>query len=307
MRDPSGSGGRYRVVLEFLQLDDESEAFLRRLADSFEAESVEPFRLDRYVERGRRGIRRPPSGSFAAVSSPSPTSDQPAAHELPEETEHGPDPATSPLPAAARAGSARWLWRSLALVATVAAAGAATGFVIKIAAFLGRIPPIDPLPATAATAVHSEARLIPAHNSIRGQPATSPESALQPVAPPAVADAAALHPRRIQQVTWHDADEFTVVTVLADDIFQESEVRYFRMESGPQPRMVLYLYGFGPSDLEYRTEVGGKHLAAIRVWHHGDRNPEQLHIVLDLPGPEVMAYKPVVEGRRLLVTLGPRG
>ena len=94
--------------------------------------------------------------------------------------------------------------------------------------------------------------------------------------------------------------------MVADGRIDESSVKHFRMNEEPEPKMVLYLNGFGTGDLEYKTQVDGNQLAAVRVWYHEEKSPVQLHIVLDLASTDVVAFKPVVEGRRLVVTLGPK-
>jgi hypothetical protein len=94
--------------------------------------------------------------------------------------------------------------------------------------------------------------------------------------------------------------------MVADGRLDEAFVRHYRMNEDDQSKMVLYLLGVGPGGLSYKTQVDGSQLAAVRVWYHDDKLPVQLHIVLDLASQDIVAFKPVVEGHRLLVTLGPR-
>jgi hypothetical protein len=111
---------------------------------------------------------------------------------------------------------------------------------------------------------------------------------------------------RLEAIEWHEAGTYTVVTMVADGRLDEAFVRHYRMNEDDQSKMVLYLLGVGPGGLSYKTQVDGSQLAAVRVWYHDDKLPVQLHIVLDLASQDIVAFKPVVEGHRLLVTLGPR-
>jgi hypothetical protein len=107
----------------------------------------------------------------------------------------------------------------------------------------------------------------------------------------------------IERVDWTESGRDTVVTVEADGVLDGAAVGHFLMMDDPQPRLIIYLYGIGSNGLAYRTEVGGRHLAAIRVWYHDDKTPVQLHIVLDFAHREVVSRAPVLDGNRLTITL----
>lgn len=303
MKGTEETGKPYSVVLEFLQLDEDSEAFLDRLTERFESEGVEAFHLDQVVEKGRRGIRRQ-SGSFRVVDM---GADPAAAGEadfgakvVQAESDDG-DESTP----GTRRSLRPWLLAALG-IAVIAAAATVVPLPVDPIEWVTQAVKPGETGGTRGTSIDSDNRVpvdTPAGSTVVGDDSI-PD---YPENPPPDIDLSSLPPAtRIESVKWHEAGDFTVVTVIADGRIDETSIKHFRMNEAPQSKMVLYLYGVGPGDLEYKTQIDGNQLASIRVWYHEEKSPVQLHIVLDLASLEVVAFKPVVEGHRLVVTLGPR-
>jgi hypothetical protein len=293
------------VVLEFLQLDEESAGFIDRLVTDFESKGVAPFSFYQYLEQGRRGLRRARAAPFDDGVTPLPFSVSAAASSKPTiatavESEEG---------GATVIGSkhrAVWRWllgvaASCAVIVGLAALGAGIWPQIRapratppspFAPFVpvahGRIDvTAPPLSADAAAGATS---------GVQGplaEPTTHSPS-------PAVRDGQA---DNIERVDWTESRRDTVVTVEADGVLDGAAVGHFLMMDDPRPRLIIYLYGIGSNGLAYRTEVGGRHLAAIRVWYHDDKTPVQLHIVLDFAHRDVVSRAPVLDGNRLTITL----
>jgi len=311
MKGQENSRAPYSAVLEFLQLDEESEAFLDRLTERFEAEGVEPFHLEQVVEKGRRGIRRQ-SGSFRLVSGGLSDAEMEPRSGAVDATDQAAGTGRHTDPGSRRS-TRPWLLVVAAIVVVVAGYRVAIDqYGLDPLAWLRHASDTGPPARTQASVIEAERRTVDA-SSVTGSaagvavrdenepdyPETPPEVEVEVVSelPPAT---------RIESIEWHEAGAYTVVTVEADGRIDDTLVRNFRMNEVPQSRMVLYLYGVGPGNLSYKTQVDGKQLAAVRVWFHEEKSPVQLHIVLDLASQDVVAFKPVVEGHRLVVTLGPR-
>jgi len=310
LKDRPETDKSYSAVLEFLQLDEDSEAFLSRLTERFEAEGAEPFCLDQYVVQGRRGIRRQ-SGSFRVVDVPM-MADQSAGVVV--ESEHfdasAEETADADRRSAKRKRSRSRSWGRWGLAFATAAAVLATAAVVAYQVLPGLSPSSaahpPPMMSTQASSIESD------DHAVRHSPSSATMDHEEPVPnfedpPQPNANISGLPAAtRLEAIDWHEAGTYTVVTMVADGSLDETTVRHYRMNEDGQSKMVLYLLGIGPGGISYKTRVDGRQLAAVRVWFHEDESPVQLHIVLDLAGQDVVAFKPVVEGHRLLVTLGPR-
>jgi hypothetical protein len=303
MRGRPETDRRYSVVLEFLQLDDESQGFIDRLVERLENEGGDLFRLEDYVEEGRRGLRRPPSGEHRPPVIPE------SANEIPEQSTPEPsdDVAEWIESEAARKRRApgsrlRWLLGVAASGALLAVAAVA---VINGYPQLWMMRSADPGHQTTDDQVDPAAfspRIPTANATIARQPTLSESTSADPTDPAANDNSSALA-TVIERIAWTEVGTSTLVTVEADGDLDEAAVGHFLMKDEPRHRVVLYLYGIGSDELAYRTDVGGDHLDAIRVWYHDDKVPVQLHIVLDLADIRVLASPPAVEGSRLLITL----
>lgn len=301
---PPGQPRRHVAVLEFLELDQESEAFVGRLVARLSAEGAELFELERYVRHGRRGVADPRFASPAARVSTVADLPRPLAGEgLGPGAAHGGR-------AVRRAG---WLWGVAAML--TAAVAAAT-----VIALLGiTAPPIvpgaDPGPLLVATVGSPPDAAAPTWDDGLAPPAASstaevavPNPGAAPHPPDAVPPALTAQPppaTRVDRISWRRHGPTTIVTLDADGRLAERNVSWARIDGRPRPRIVLYLNGIGSGDLAYRTAVRGPLLEGIRVWCHDDTVPVQLHVVLDLTDPRVVTSTPIVDGRRLVVVLQP--
>jgi hypothetical protein len=296
MRGRPETDRRYSVVLEFLQLDDESEGFIDRLIERLETEGGDLFLLEDYVEEGRRGLRRPPSGEYTPPKIVEPPEDS-----VPESSDEvaewiKSESARARLPNRSRL---RWLLGVAASGAVLAAAAVAVinGYPQL---WMMRSPErfdgaSDP---TIEPAVFSPRMPTPTAQQQAVPPETAPEASTEQQTADSPIPASA-----IQRIVWAAVEDSTVVTVEADGALDEAAVGHFVMKDEPRHRVVLYLYGIGSSGLAYRTEVGGDHLQAIRVWYHEDKVPVQLHIVFDLSDSRVSASAPTIEDDHLIITL----
>ncbi len=130
--------------------------------------------------------------------------------------------------------------------------------------------------------------------------ATAPEATPTAVSP---SSSPARTRPRATGLAWTVDEGATVVRLTTDRTLDSSAVGSFRMNDDPGPRQLLVIRGVGASDLPVRQTVDSPHLAGIRTWLHDDRSPPELHVVLDLARPGVVADEPVVEGRTVTVRL----
>lgn len=293
------SESSYSVVLEFLQLDQDSQGFIDRLADRLESDGAELFSLDPYVIKGRRGTR---------PSAPAPDPEAAGGDEdLPDPAEAEPVDDVEEWVRAEPAHRRRPPGRMVRWLLGIAASGAVIAIVV-IAVVGGlpqlwMIPSIDPGPLPVASEIDVTAftprlptrtPVIPKRTGIPTDTGTQTSTTIAP---------SPTHATAIHTISWSDGDRATLVSIVADGPLDEAAVGHFLMTDDPKHRLVLYLYGIGSSGLDYRTSVAGPRLDAIRVWYHDDKTPVQLHIVLDLASDRVLASAPLIEGNLLLVKL----
>jgi len=104
---------------------------------------------------------------------------------------------------------------------------------------------------------------------------------------------------------WQGADGATVVEVKADAPFPPGSLRHSHM-FGELPREVLRIRGITTRYRPYTTLVGDGNVHRIRVGHHPEFAPPELHLVFDLVSDAVVISGMVREGNRLLLYLsGP--
>lgn len=303
--DDQSDPQKHTAVLEFLQLDEESAGFVARLVNELESKGVAPFSFYQYLEQSQRGLRRPRrSDPLDDAVTPPPFSV--SAEALPEPTSSSAVESDIGSTAREPGHGAVWRWllgvaASCVVIVGLAAAGAGIWplirapratppgpFVASIPVAHGRIevtaPPLPTDPVEQETSAAGDPlaeRTTPAPSSSwrQGQAGS------------------------IERIDWTDSGRSTVVTVEADGVLDGAAVGHFLMSDDPRPRLIIYLYGIGSNGLAYRTEVGGRHLDAIRVWYHDDKTPVQLHIVLDFAHPGVVFRAPVIDGDRLVISL----
>ncbi len=298
MKAPEDSGAQYAVVLEFLQLDEQSDGFVARLTERLRSEGDTTFNVDQYMNKGRRGTRRTAATEEEAAT-------QNAESDSLSVVEDVTRPPFESARRSRRRRSGRWL--RLTACTVLAAAGGAVVVLVVVPRLEPLLGSDTPAPVVAGTTISptSLARATPL-SGLPGQRRPSEGSADrrdglqagQPAGRPAT---------RIDRVLWTDAVDVTEVWVEADGALDEAAVGHFLMGDEPQPRLVLYLYGLASNDLAYRTAVGGPRLDAIRVWYHADKSPRQLHIVFDLAHPGITCSQPSIEGGRVRITLSGDG
>jgi hypothetical protein len=130
-----------------------------------------------------------------------------------------------------------------------------------------------------------------------------PEAAAAPASagdPTPAADDAAREARRVESITWREEDGATVVEIVTDAPLAAPLLHSAPM-SGP-PRLLLRLGGILEPYPVLRNEVAGPRLEAIRTWHHAERTPPELHVVLDLTAA-ADASPPEITGRAIRVRL----
>jgi hypothetical protein len=294
LEPPSDRPGGHLVVVEFLDLDADSEAFVGRLAARFEADGVELFRLDRYVRHGRRDF----SEEVRPVTTPPGPGD--AVSETPSQRLQGPllSPPGDPRPKTTRRSKQAWVLGALLAALVVILA---TSRFLSLGS-TSTAPVVDhgiPLGAAVGSPPDTAELPLRAEGTPSRDEAPSPRPAEPPQPQPTVHAAT-----RLERITWRQGSARTAVVLEADGRILPDMVSHGRMESAPGPRVALYLAAIAAGDVAYRTEVSGPRLKAIRVWYHDDASPPELHVVLDLAGPGVTASAPQVDGRRIVVTLG---
>ncbi len=103
---------------------------------------------------------------------------------------------------------------------------------------------------------------------------------------------------RVRLITWDEGPSETVVTFWGNGRFPPQRVERVRVAGG-QPRELIKLRGI---DLPYRETViqpGTPELQRIRTGFHPRQPVNELHVVLDLAGPDVQLDR-VVTGERTL-------
>jgi hypothetical protein len=293
------SEASYAVVLEFLQLDQDSQGFVDRLAERLESDGAELFSLDPYVIKGRRGTR--PSAPAPELETAIDDEDQQ------DPTEAEPVDDIEEWVRMESAHRRRSPGRRVRWLLGIAASGAVIALaVIAVIGGLPQfwiIPSVDPGPLPVASEIDVAAftprppTCTPVIPTRPGMPTNGAMATPRTIAP-STTRATAIH-----TISWSDGDRATLVSIVADGPLDEAAVGHFLMTDDPKHRLVLYLYGIGSSGLDYRTSVAGARLDAIRVWYHEDKTPVQLHIVLDLASDRVAASPPLIEGNLLLVKL----
>ena len=298
--DPS-SRRQFAVVLEFLQLDEESDGFVDRLVTDLESKGATPFSFYQYLEQGRRGVRRSQASPFDGGFTPPPTSVN--ADDISEDTSA---PAVENDDGSARPGSrqrATWRW----FLGAAASCAVVVGLVVVGSGIWPRLrSPRETAPDSYVAVARGriDVTAAPLPEDPQEEASSVAEGPFAEQKFPSPATASRLAPAaNIERVDWTESGLATEVTIQADGMLDGASVGHFLMSDDPQPRLIIYLYGIGSNGLAYRTEVEGDQLDAIRVWYHDDKSPVQLHIVLDFTHRGVVSRAPVIDGNRLLITL----
>jgi len=287
---PSHAVASWRTVMRFASLDPDSRDFLERFERRQDAEGEPVLRSD----------LGPAAATSETAGDDTPDFTDTGALEVAfRDMSHRPTVRERAAPVEERGEQAGGRVVRVAIwIALLAATGAAAWFVVQAVA---------PGVLGSGGGEASPSPVVAAAPSAPPTPAPPPTAtATAPTAIPtavSLASSAAGEPPRVTGVAWHVGEGVTVVRLTADRDLSLSAIGSFRMDDDPGPRQLLVIRGVGASDLPVRQALESPHVADIRTWLHDDRSPPELHVVLDLTGPEVAIDEPVVEGRTVTVRL----
>jgi uncharacterized protein (TIGR02266 family) len=106
--------------------------------------------------------------------------------------------------------------------------------------------------------------------------------------------------RALREITVTPMDDVTEVMITANGTFSRGTVRHFAM-TGP-PRLVFRIRGI-TEPYHHNLKLRSPHLQGIRCGLHGEVNPPELSVVLDLQSEQVSVGKVAVEGNIVRVRL----
>jgi hypothetical protein len=108
---------------------------------------------------------------------------------------------------------------------------------------------------------------------------------------------------RIERITWEASPGETVVWLWGDGAAEAGTYEHARLAGGA-PRAVVKLRGVRGAETPTRLEVGTPELRRIRLGEHRVAGADELHVVLDLAGPEARLRAVEAEGSRLRLRVG---
>ncbi|MEP7011090.1 MAG: TIGR02266 family protein [Acidobacteriota bacterium] len=217
-----------------------------------------------------------------------------------------PDP--EPLPAAFANPERKPMYRSLPGKRALGT-GSPTPTVQGTGGAPATAPPPNPAPVQIATApVAPPVAIAPPGPPISVQsPAPGPPAA--PITPPPAAASAlqvapAEAPRPVlaalRSISVRALPNETEVVLEGDGIIRSSNFAQFRIDSGT-PRELIRFKGIRHAYPATKVAGGTPELAQIRIGYH---SPDELHVVFDLTGPEIVVKSLDVSVSRLTVRLG---
>lgn len=156
-----------------------------------------------------------------------------------------------------------------------------------------------PPPAAAEPAGTPPAPVLPAAAS--GPPPAATAVAAAPESPPA-APAEAPRPvlGSLRSISVRPLPNETEVVLEGDGIIRSSNFAQFRIDSGT-PRELIRFKGIRHAYPDPKVAGGTPQLLQIRIGYH---SPDELHVVLDLTGREIVVKSLNVDGSRLVIRLG---
>ncbi len=107
----------------------------------------------------------------------------------------------------------------------------------------------------------------------------------------------------VRSVDWAVTDQRTIVTITGDGVFDEKLIRQSFLSNDPGPRYLVRLIDVGAEGVRFNTDVDGERLQRIRLWPHGEFDPPELYLVLDLARPDVAIEDIEFEGKSLVIRL----
>jgi hypothetical protein len=105
---------------------------------------------------------------------------------------------------------------------------------------------------------------------------------------------------RITDIAWQQTATTTLVTITGDGLLRSDMVE---STSLGDDRHLIKVLGITEQYQSLELAVESSQLARIRTWLHDDRQPTELHLVLDLAGTGVVAGQPELSGSRLTIEL----
>ncbi len=104
----------------------------------------------------------------------------------------------------------------------------------------------------------------------------------------------------IRSITVRALEGETEIVLEGDGIIRSSNYARFRIDSG-SPRELIRFKGIRRAYAVTKVAGGTPELSQIRVGYH---SPDELHVVLDLSGPEIELKRLDISGARLVIRLG---
>ncbi|HEX2252774.1 MAG TPA: hypothetical protein VHQ65_05870, partial [Thermoanaerobaculia bacterium] len=112
-------------------------------------------------------------------------------------------------------------------------------------------------------------------------------------------------PTRLENLTWSAGGGRTDLLLWTDGAVGPGSYSHFLL-GGERPRLVVRLRGIEQPYARGQVAVGTAQVERIRTGFHSDRQPSELHVVFDLPGPRVeLASIEGIGGRLRIVLEGP--
>ena len=108
---------------------------------------------------------------------------------------------------------------------------------------------------------------------------------------------------RLQDVSWSEVPGGMRIVLTADGAIPTGRYNYFRLEGDP-PREVLRLIGVEKSFDKRNIPVGGSAVRQIRTGFHHKNGRDEIHVVIDLTGPQWRLTEVRNLGPRLELVLG---
>lgn len=161
---------------------------------------------------------------------------------------------------------------------------------------LRELPPAPPAAAGDASAQPA------ASPPPQGQPGTAApaQGPLPPVASTSGGDGRL---SRVDQISWRQAADETVVTLWGNGPFSQGRYTRLRLEEG-SPREVVMVRGIDEPFTSSVLAAGTVELRQIRTGYHFKAEGNELHVVLDLASPAVRLTRVRSEGLQLHLHLG---
>jgi hypothetical protein len=171
----------------------------------------------------------------------------------------------------------------------------------RLRRLLSTAPPASPAPAVVAPppAVPPPVESSPADSEppVAESAAESTEApeehAPEPTGPPA---------RRVQSITWEQIAGGTEIVVRGDGVIRSESYRQTRIDGGV-PRELIRLIGIQAAYPKTEIPVATLQVRRIRIGYHQETSPPELHVVLDLTGPQIQVTLLEEENRQLRIRL----